>query len=83
MKYKILNGAIEEGDACICNFRDRALKFWFRPNQLLFAKIVQKLKRTPNRIWFEEVENLENGFYSNSFTKVEPTITKRQMNFIV
>lgn len=60
---------IKEGDKCICNFNDCALKFWFTRGQVLTAKLVQKLTRTPNKIWFEEVESNE-GFYANSFTKL-------------
>lgn len=68
--FRILRNAnIEEGDYCICNFHDCALKFWFTRGQILQARIVQKLTCTPNKIWFEDIG--DNDFYANGFDKIE------------
>jgi hypothetical protein len=66
--FKIVGGEIEEEDYCICNFHDCALKFWFKPNEVLHVNLVQKLSSMPNKLWFYGVEH---DFYANSFTKVE------------
>lgn len=68
--FEIVRQEIEEGDLCVCNFHDCALKFWFKRDQILKTITVQKLTSTPNLLRFEGVDNDE-GFYANSFYKIQ------------
>lgn len=66
------HGEIKEGDYCICNYSDSALKFWYGLHgKILKVSMVQKIKNTPNKLKFENVYS-EQTFYANSFTKVHP-----------
>jgi hypothetical protein len=69
--FEKVGGEIDEGDYCVCNFHDCALKFWFTTGQVLKVALCQKLTSTPNKLHFEGVDDKQDGFYSNSFTKIK------------
>jgi len=70
--WDVVEDPIQEGDYCICTFKDCALKFWFKREQILKARIVQQLTSTPNKIWFEGIDS---DFYVNSFKKIVPHVS--------
>jgi len=78
-QYTISEEPIEEGDECICLFNDSGHKFWFKRDQILKVQLVQQMTRTPNRLYFEDLEKIigkelpdPNGkyFYANDFRKI-------------